>query len=325
MGKKKHWWQNVGTAIAKGVSDTVNEVKRDYNRVTNNERPDPTKFNGGGVPGQTTSTYNQGGTPPGAPGGGNGFNNLPGGGPGGPPPGFNQQSFLDSVENDPWWKQILNTVGGSIADAWKFIEGLLPKDKDGNTDWGKLAKDGAKWLADNAVPIASAINNYQRQQQSDKFAREGLDAAKNTYAENKPLRDAGRAGLLNPTANAPDLSGLRNIAGAGSGNPFAKGLSLNGVGTTPPPTPSPQTFPVAPPATPRDVNPTPQAPPGLSLSGIDAPPSIPGTPQQRVPGQPPQTPTRPPALSLDALRNPQTPRVPRPVAPISLSGLDQYQ
>jgi hypothetical protein len=85
----------------------------------------------------------------------------------------------------------------------------------------------------DAVAAAAAYANYQRQQQSDKYAKDALSMAQKTYGQNQPLRDQGRADMLNPSANTPDLSAIRSLATAGSGNPFTKVLPMASIATKP--------------------------------------------------------------------------------------------
>lgn len=124
---------------------------------------------------------------------------------------------------------ILGTVGGDISKVWGAVTSVLPKNGDGSIDWGKVGGDIVGFIKDNKSTILdglNVLNQTNRTNQSNKYANMALSDAKNTFASNQPLRDAGRAGLLNPKANAPDLSNLKNLAGPNSGNPFAGAIPL---------------------------------------------------------------------------------------------------
>lgn len=92
----------------------------------------------------------------------------------------------------------------------------------------------AKQYGTTALEAANIIQSAERQKQSDQYAKDALNSETASYATKAPLRTAGQAGMLNPGANTPDLSNIRNLATAGSGNPFAKSLPVAGVATKPP-------------------------------------------------------------------------------------------
>lgn len=204
-----------------------------------------------------------------------------------------------------------NGDGGGITG---FLNGLIPRNKDGSIDWGALGSD--------AISGLSAINAYQRQQAADKYANLGLDFAKQTYADNAPLRAAGRSGMLNPMANAPNLSGLRSIATTGSGNPFA-GAPIPLRNAMPAPS-APQMPPARPPIpiTPQAQHPVPipTTPPShlIPLSGASqaptaAPSAAPSTPTPAMSGGQPMLSAQP-----IPLRTPIQPPKPRPI-PLSFA------
>lgn len=81
--------------------------------------------------------------------------------------------------------------------------------------------DFAKKYVPTAVDLLAAKAAHDRQAQSDKYAQQGLALAQQTYAENKPLRDAGRSGLLSAGAYKPDLTKLQSVADqGGTGKPL---------------------------------------------------------------------------------------------------------
>ena len=113
---------------------------------------------------------------------------------------------------------IWDTIKGLGGDVWAAVSKILPKNADGSIDWGGALKDVGSWVKNNKDTILqglAAYNNYQRSQKSDEYAQQALAGAKEAYAAKEPLRVAGQAGLLNPQANAPDLSGLKTQGQAG--------------------------------------------------------------------------------------------------------------
>lgn len=245
----------------------------------------------------------------------------------GAPPGFNQQQFENSVRTNPDLAGVWQTIQGLGGDVWGTISNFLPKNEDGSIDWGKVGTDVVGWVQKNAQTIiqgAAALENYNRQKKSDEYAQKGLDFIHNdkgtgVYDLNAPLRDAGRAGMLNPTANAPDLSNLKRLATTGSGNPFAGApmplnqqaprsappISLTPRAPVTPQMPHPVQTPVTPPLSLQGPTPSP-APTG---SMMPPPPATPGDPSQppislRTAPARPMTKPMPSPLSL---LNPQQP------------------
>ena len=168
---------------------------------------------------------------------------------------------------------IWDTIKGLGGDVWGAINKILPHVKnpdgtEGGIDWAGALKDVGSWVKNNKDTILqglAAYNNYQRSQKSDEYAQQALAGAKEAYAAKEPLRVVGQAGLLNPQANAPDLSGLKTQGQAGlqlaapqplplatgnlenaqrlaagpmSSNPFTKTLPL-ATAPTPPTVPAP--------------------------------------------------------------------------------------
>jgi hypothetical protein len=332
---------NIGRAITKAASDIGHEAKRDVNRVTNNTRPDPTKFaDGTPVPTSSNSTYQ---SPSGSSGltgsgqlpngGASGYSSVSGGLAGG------NQYFTPSqqaqIQSALSASGVWDTIQGLGQDAWKYISDLV----NANGGWEKVAKDLGSFVKDDVLPVVSAWSDHERQQQSDKYAQEGLNGSPDgsyegllkEYAGKAPLRAAGMAGMLNPSANTPDLSklaaagsngrtvraplpmaaspntNLQTIAGPNSGNPFApKALPV---------AQSPMTAPSSSPIPPQQFAPLPLAPskpPGYNAAGqLNA--------QTPVPTTPPPV-TVPGPLPLAPRPRPNEPTPPKVTMPYSTLG-----
>lgn len=128
---------------------------------------------------------------------------------GGSPFSSAQQAQLQSALSAAGIWDTVQNIGG---DVWGVISKILPKNADGSIDWGGALKDIGSWVKDNKDTILqglSAVNQYQRSQKSDEYAKKALDLATKSFDEKAPLRAAGQAGMLNPQANAPDISALR--------------------------------------------------------------------------------------------------------------------
>lgn len=289
--------------------------------------PDPTKFSQQKtVPTSTNSPYTT--TPPTGPT----QAPLPPSGGGSSRFSSSQQAQIQSAFSAAG---IWDTIVGLGGDVWDVVSKILPKDAGGNVDWGKIGSDAIQWVKDNKDTILeglSAYESYQRQQKSDQYAQQGLDLATKEYAGREPLRIAGQAGMLDPSAKAPDLSALKTqaagtgqlraplpmsggtnlpniqtVAGAGSGNPFAKALPMAQAPQMPKPqtagplplSPSPG-FPTnTPPSSPpvdaqrpmvppdkKTIQPLPIGTPGTGLTGPGAVPGVPPViaPQGTAPG-----------------------------------------
>lgn len=111
-------------------------------------------------------------------------------------------------------------------------------------DWGSLISAAgsvagavasfAKQYGTTALEAWNIYNAAQRQTQADTYAKQALSTEQGAYDAKAPLRTSGIAGMLNPAARAPNLSNLKQLTTAGSGNPFAKALPIAGVGTQSP-------------------------------------------------------------------------------------------
>lgn len=256
----------------------------------------------------TTSGYNPT-VPIGLPYGASGPATLPFGNPTSPTGGSGLPgSGFGSVGNQ--FSQfgvgdILGAIGGAVGDVGGWIADHIPRslipagavDSSGNINWAAVGVDAIKniagWLNDNKATILdglNVVNQYQRSQQSDKYAKEALDLAKERYDSQAPLRTAGQAGMLAPGAigantaaltkqgqnglqlaapqpvRAPtlNLANAQTLATGGGANPFTKSL--------------------------------PQAPIGLPLGTAPGNPGNPGAPGASGP-TPPTAPTQPTALT----------------------------
>lgn len=123
----------------------------------------------------------------------------------------------------------------------------------------------AKKYGTTALEAYNIYEAAQRQAKAEGIANDAIKTATKQYADKAPLRTAGQSGMLNPSANTPDLSNIRNLSTVGSGNPFAKALPVAGVATKPPgysPTGTLNALPVAP---------NPSAPSGFTPTGSSTP------------------------------------------------------
>lgn len=116
----------------------------------------------------------------------------------------------------------LSGLEGAIAKIPGGSE-ILAAVKSGAAHAGDLLG----FLKDHSGDLLAAVNVYeaaQRQGKADKYANLAFDTANNAYNAKAPLRMAGIEGMLHP--QTPDISGLRSLATARSGNPFARGLPM---------------------------------------------------------------------------------------------------
>ncbi len=177
---------------------------------------------------------------------------------------------------------------------------LPPAGGTGGTDWlGELASVGGdigaliKKYGPTALEGVNIALAAKQQSTAQNYATGALKTTQDLFNAKQPLRTAGQAGMLNPSANTPNLSNIRQLSTAGSGNPFAKALPVAGAAV--PFGASNQ------PALPVDHN-------GYS----PPPPGAPGTiPQHYVPGA--QVPT------LGAGGLPNGPTQPTPTLPVAPS------
>lgn len=232
------------------------------------------------------------------------------------PPGDaqNLQAFQSAAMSNPDLAGVIQTIEGWGGDVAGAIEDFVNK----NGGWLAVGKDVAGFIKNNAPTILSALsayNSYQRQQKADQLGQQAVTDAKAQYAAQQPLRDAGMAGMLDPSKNAPNLTqlgkaatagqalqapqpiplggGISNVQAAAGNNPFAPAKPIPLAGSPPSNTP--------PPAAPIPMAPTPYVPqkPGATT----APATAAATP---TPGRPPTGPLAPPALPI-ALQGPPTP------------------
>lgn len=115
----------------------------------------------------------------------------------------------------------LGNVGSSILD---FV-------KDHGGDIFSAITDFAKAHGTDALAAYNVYLAAQRGQQADKYAQSAFQTGTDAYNAKAPLRALGIAGMQNPSANVPDLSNIRQISTAGSGNPFARALPVAGAAT----------------------------------------------------------------------------------------------
>lgn len=160
---------------------------------------------------------------------------IPAGGPGSLPmaggPVPTGQQVMSSTQ--PVYPNIPGLPDGSSPDGQSWWKTLLSKAPSWVIDGLKAGVPASiDWIKNNAGSIAQAGaigDAVYREMQANKYAGNALSLATGAYNDKAPLRTAGLAGMLNPGANTPNLAALRSLAGAGSGNPFAKGLPMAGA------------------------------------------------------------------------------------------------
>lgn len=174
---------------------------------------------------------------------------------------------------------IPNADGGFDPTSVSSWAGLIAK--YGGNILGAVT-DFAKQHGQSVVEAYNIYNAAQRQGEADKHAKAALEGTTQRFNDKAGLRSSGIAGLMNPGSGA-DLSSLKSMAGAQSGNPFAGAVTphLPIPNAGPPKPPTPQVF----------DRPNPMA--GAALP-IAAPPGPPGTST----GQRPQAPYDPKLLPL---------------------------
>ncbi len=253
--------------------------------------------------------------------GNSGAPNVPGAG--GAPTVMNQQSAVNAAMQNPDLSGVLGTIASIGGDVAGFLGQFFPKNADGSINWGGIAGDIGSFLSQHKGDILAAASVYesaQRQGKADKYGQMAIDSATKAYDAKAPLRDAGIAGMLDPSKGAPDLSALKleagqtgqqraplpmaggsnlsniqTVAGSGSGNPFAKALPMAQapqMPQVPKPAQAPP-LPMAPPsAGPPDVQhpmtppnkPTlPALPIGTPGTGLTGPGAVPGVPPRIAP------------------------------------------
>lgn len=204
--------------------------------------------------------------------------------------------------------------GGSSGGSGIDWGGLI---KQYGGDIGKALSAAVSKYGTTALEAWNVYNAAQRQTEADNYATSALNGTPGQpgtgaiaqYAAKQPLRTAGIAGMLNPSANAPDLSSLKTLAGANSGNPFARGGALPVAG---------QGRPIS--AGPVNNTPTPSVPAGpmggqtlfggtLPVAGSSPASQLQGMANSAAPQQAPTNPTLPVA------QTPQTPTLQKPQVP----------
>jgi hypothetical protein len=88
-------------------------------------------------------------------------------------------------------------VGGALSKGYDMLGGL-----------------------DGALALGAGIEGYEQDRQANRLRGNALDLLGQEFTANAPLRQAGRAGMLNP--ETPDLSSVF----ASSGNPFAAPMPM---------------------------------------------------------------------------------------------------
>jgi hypothetical protein len=322
FGKIGHGLEHLGQQVG-------DEAKK---LVTGDPKPDPRQFSNGTPVTTTQSNLSNlpggsgnplGGSSPSLPiagGRSSGLSQL------------QQNQLYNAARNSPDLAGIFQTIGDDVGKVGDFLGQFLPHSQDGSIDWGKVGGDIVGFLHDNAKTIInglSAYEQYQRQGKADAYLQQALNGIPGTdykgaianYSAKQPLRDAGQAGMLNPRANTPDLSALktqgqagagltaslpisnpnqaqgmtnlRNIAGSGSGNPFASSLPVASASQPSLPSVTPPRQPPALPIGPQSpsLNPVP-TPPGGPKPGQIAMPSLPVVPPVPPVGAPTTTSTQ---------------------------------
>ncbi len=141
---------------------------------------------------------------------------------------------------------ILGTIEGVGSSILDFVK------NHGGDIIGAIG-DYAKKYGTTALEAYNIYQSAQRQAQSDQYAKDALNRSTSGYDAKSGLRSSGIAGLTNPGATVPNLSHLQTLAGAQSGNPFARGGAL------------PVAAPAGPPGRPISAGPVNNTPmPGLS-------------------------------------------------------------
>lgn len=109
---------------------------------------------------------------------------------------------------------------GQLIPPVKGLPGITPASSGGG---GDLASTIASVLGGNnglnALGVAQGVNAAQLNAKSLDYAKNAEGTAMSAWNKNAPLRDAGRAGMLDPKRST-DTSFLPGIRRAG--NPFAR-------------------------------------------------------------------------------------------------------
>lgn len=228
--------------------------------------------------------------------------------------------------------QGIKNVGGDVLGA---ISNALPHIKnadgsDGGINWGAIGGDIAGWVDKNKSFIADTVAAFNQ----SALQKKALADATTDYATRQPLRDAGMAGMLNPSAKAPNLTQLGKAATAGQAlqapTPIPLGGNISSVQAAAGNNPFAPAKPIPLAGGPSGGMPQPPAAP-IPMAPQPYVPQKPGatTAPTPTPGGPPTGPLAPPALPI-ALQGPPTPppkytmpavpkvptyQVPKPVVP----------
>lgn len=287
------------------LSDGIHFVE---NHLGGSPKPDPTKFADGTPVPNTNSPITSSPTSslppiPMAPSSGLSSSVPPG-------DAQNLQAFQQAAMSNPDLAGVIQTIEGWGGDVAGAIEDFVNK----NGGWLAVGKDVAGFISSHAKDILaglSAYNSYERQQKADQLGQQAVTDAKAQYAAQQPLRDAGMAGMLDPSKNAPNLTQLGKAATAGQAlqapQPIPVGGNISNVQAAAGNNPfAPKPIPLAgsppsntpPPAPPIPMAPTPYVPqkPGATTAPATTP----------TPGAPHTGPLAPPALPI-ALQGPPTP------------------
>ncbi len=126
-------------------------------------------------------------------------------------------------------------AGGDTAQNW--AKTLL----EFGGDAVKAATAFAQRYGQTALELLAIKNAADRQTQADKYATGALADTQQRFADKAGLRSSGISGLMNPGTGA-DLSSLKSMAGAQSGNPFAGAVTphLPPIPNAAPAAPKPQ-------------------------------------------------------------------------------------
>lgn len=171
------------------------------------------------------------------------------------------------------------TIGTGV-NAAKTATGVSAAANGGNGSTPPSSSNGVTSLLNGlgtTIPlIAGATNVANLQAQAQQYAQDAVNTDTQQYAAEQPLRDAGMAGLLNPSTPAPGLPAIQALAtAAGKGNPFATPLPVNSP-TAPAapsaaqglPTPTPvSTSPTSPQIQPKPITPPPTGLPQATAVG----------------------------------------------------------
>jgi hypothetical protein len=142
---------------------------------------------------------------------------------------------MSALVHDPLEQAAAGVLGGvagtaatrAATSALPRLAGSAPTNPAGTTPIGPAPKGGLPGILSGVGDFLTGNGGLNagltgiaalRGSQSTDYARGALQTAQDAYNAKAPLREEGIAGMLNPGANTPDLSGLAAIRSAG--NPF---------------------------------------------------------------------------------------------------------